>query len=219
MILEENKEWKRIGEPTAQACKISKHSSRNQIVQGQEYGNHYTTNEDSWPAANYFGQTNSEGNLTREYCVSRFGITQVCFGTGNDAAAETGSNEAERSSAQSSTHIRDKKEVMCRRAKECTKRTDISYWRSSRISFQNNSRRADLQNGRLNSKSNSRKGLFRQTSHLIALVPRSMRSCRLRLMIYSLRDISALRKVHTEPQFYLYQRRMGAGACVWIIAQ
>ena len=60
-----NKEWKRIGEPTAQACKISKHSSRNQIVQGQEYGNHYTTNEDSRPAANYFGKTNPEGNSTR----------------------------------------------------------------------------------------------------------------------------------------------------------
>ena len=98
------------------------------------------------------------------------------------------------------------------------KKNYISYWRSSRISFQNNSRRADLQNERWNLKLNSRKVLFRQTSHLIASVLRSMMSCKLRSMTYSLKDTSALRRAHMELQFYLYQRRMGAGACVWTTA-
>ena len=53
---------------------------------------------------------------------------------------------------------------------------------------------------------------------LIASVPRTMMSCKLRWMTYSLRDISALHRALMDPQFFLCQRRMGAGPCVLITA-
>ena len=96
------------------------------------------------------------------------------------------------------------------------KRSYTHYWRSSRICFQNNSQRAGLQTGRSNLRLKWRKGLFRRTSLLIASVPRSTMSCKLRLTTYSLRDISTFRRALMEPRFFLCQRRMGAGVCVLI---
>ena len=70
----------------------------NESVQVQDCNIISTTNEDSRPTANYFSQTDSERTTTRKRSLSRFGTTQVCPNAGNDAATETGSNEAQRSS-------------------------------------------------------------------------------------------------------------------------
>ena len=97
------------------------------------------------------------------------------------------------------------------------KKNYISYWKSSRIYFLNNSRRADLLNVRWSLKLKPRKGLFLQTNPLIASVLKSMRNYKLKLTIYLLKDTSALLRAPTEPLFFLSQRKMNAGACVSII--
>ena len=56
--------------------------------------------------------------------------------------------------------IAETRKKLCSEApSNSTKRSCISYWRSSRIYFQNSSRRAGLQNGRSNLRLKSRKGL------------------------------------------------------------
>ena len=57
------------------------------------------TDEDSWLAANYFSETNSEKTTTKKRSISCFIITEGGPSTRNDATAETGTNEAQRASA------------------------------------------------------------------------------------------------------------------------
>ena len=47
------------------------------------------------------------------------------------------------------------------------------------------------------------------------LSPKEHNELEAQIDTYSLRDMSALCRAPTEPQFYLYQRRMGTGTCVW----
>ena len=191
-------EWKRTGETKCQSCIISKMSR----LEEKSKSNH-TVNVVQRKKTAGQRQITSAKQLHREPRRGNAVYLALVLPKAVQPQGMTQQQKREqmklRGPVRKALSIAEtKKKFFQKRERTCEKNC-ISYWRSSQIYFQNNSRRAGLQKGRSISKSKPRKGLFRRTNYLIASARRSKMSCKLRLMTYSLRDISILRRALMEP--------------------
>ena len=156
----------------------------------------------------------------RQCSISRFGTTQVCPSARNDTAAETGSNEAQRSSAQSSTNCRNEKEVMFRSAWRNVQKELHQLLEEFSDLFPEQLPKGKPPKQEVEFEIKLEEGAVPPNKPPYRLSPKEHDELQAQIddLLAQGHIRPALRRAPTEPQFFLCQRRMGAGACVWTIA-